>query len=143
MSNLALVDNFRAAIGLPSMLTEVDGGQGLQADAGCPTPISTGGLTTVPEAAVIHEHPTAECEVKKPCPSLVRSELLTNQVTDCAMFWNVLIPFELNSPWAYKRNRSYWYIRGISSVGRLRTRGPVRWSLRADPHTGSGLSAWR
>lgn len=92
-----------------------DAGQGLHSDGDWPTPISTGGLTTVPEAAVTHEHPTVECELKKPCPSLLRSELLTNQVTDSPMLWNELIPFELNSPWAYKRNELL-DIRGISSV---------------------------
>ena len=92
-----------------------DAGQGLHNDGDWPTPISTGGLTTVPEAAVTHEHPTVECELKKPCPSLLRSELLTNQVTDSPMLWNELIPFELNSPCAYKRNELL-DIRGISSV---------------------------
>jgi hypothetical protein len=92
-----------------------DAGQGLHNDGDWPTPINTGGLTTVPEAAVTHEHPTVECELKKPCPSLLRSELLTNQVTDSPMLWNEMIPFELNSPWAYKRNELL-DIRGISSV---------------------------
>ena len=70
----------------------------MQADAGCPTPISTGGLTTVPEAAVIHEHPTTVPAVKKPSPWLVMSELSANQVADGEILLKLLTPFELNSP---------------------------------------------
>ena len=68
----------------------------MQADAGCPTPISTGGLTTVPEAAVIHEHPTTVPAVKKPSPWLVMSELSANHVADGEILLKVLIPLELN-----------------------------------------------
>jgi hypothetical protein len=48
----------------------------------------------------MHVHPATVPAVKKPWPSLKRRELLTNQVADCEMFWKLLIPLELNSPWA-------------------------------------------
>jgi hypothetical protein len=84
VSNLSFVDNSR----LRGQVFDVyggDGGQGLQSAAGCPIPASTGGLTTVPEAAVTHVHPLIVPAVKKPWPSLVRRELLTNQVADDEM----------------------------------------------------------
>ena len=54
----------------------------------------------MPEAAVIHEHPTTVPAVKKPPPSLVMSELFTNQVADEDMSLKLMTPFELNEPWA-------------------------------------------
>jgi hypothetical protein len=64
------------------------------------TPISTGWLITVPEAAVMQEHPAAAPATKDPPPVLVKSELLTNQVAELETSWKLLTPFELNSPWA-------------------------------------------
>jgi hypothetical protein len=85
VSNLSFVDNSR----LRGRVFDVyggDAGQGLHRDGDWPTPTSTGGLTTVPEAAVTHVHPLIVPELKKPRPSLVRRELLTNQVAVCEMF---------------------------------------------------------
>jgi hypothetical protein len=59
-------------------------------------------------------HPTVVPEVKKPSPWLVRRELLTNQVAESEMFWKVLTPLELNSPWA--KNWKFDVLRGISAV---------------------------
>jgi hypothetical protein len=68
----------------------------------------------VPEAAVIHEHPTTVPAVKKPNPWLVMSELLTNQVADCEILLKVLTPLELNSPWA--KNWLFVVLRKSSAV---------------------------
>ena len=54
----------------------------------------------------MHVQPMVGPEVKKPKPSLVRKELLTNQVAESEMFWKVLTPLELNSPWA-KNSKSF------------------------------------
>ena len=64
------------------------------------TPISTGWLITVPEAAVMQEHPAAAPATNAPPPVLVKSELLTNHVAELETSWKLLTPFELNSPWA-------------------------------------------
>jgi hypothetical protein len=44
----------------------------------------------------MQEHPTTVPAVKKPPPWLVMSALLTNQVAELEMSWNVLTPLELN-----------------------------------------------
>jgi hypothetical protein len=54
----------------------------------------------VPEAAVIHVHPTIVRAPKKPPPSLTSSELLMNQVAELETSWKVITPLELNAPWA-------------------------------------------
>jgi len=61
----------------------------------------------------MHVHPTIVPGVKKPAPLLVRRELLTNQVADNEIFWKVLNPLELNSPWA--QNWKSVVFRGISA----------------------------
>jgi len=54
----------------------------------------------VPDAAVIHVHPATGPALKKPSPSLISSELLTNQVVESEMLWTVMTPLELNAPCA-------------------------------------------
>jgi hypothetical protein len=61
----------------------------------------------------MQEQPTVLPAMKKPRPWLLRRELLTNQVADCEILLKVLIPFELNSPWA---KNSISVVSGISAV---------------------------
>jgi hypothetical protein len=77
-----------------------DAGQGLHADGDWPTPASTGALTTVPEAAVMHVHPFVLPASKYPAPSLERKALFTNQLAEEEILENELTPFELNCPCA-------------------------------------------
>ncbi len=62
----------------------------------------------------MHVHPLSVPDVKRPAPWLVRRELLTNQVAEPERSWNVLIPFELNCPWA--KNAKFFVLSGISAV---------------------------
>jgi hypothetical protein len=55
---------------------------------------------TVPDAAVMHEHPAIFPATKTPLPVLVKSELFENHVAELEISWKLLTPFELNSPWA-------------------------------------------
>jgi len=71
----------------------------------------------------MHVHPLTVLEVKKPRPWLVRRELSTNQVAESEMFWKVLTPLELNSPWA--KNSKFAVLRGISAVAACVHAAPV------------------